>query len=158
MIFILDFFTRENHCQITSLVTKESLFTVTHALFYSSFVLCMSHHWFMKWFVAWGGAKPLPEQSNPKAHVNYISYILLEFQISPYRKMYLKLLSNLFMPPMTVWYTTTWNWINIGSSNGLVPDGVNPLAQPVLTYHWWGLATLNCKQFHGKCSGYQSVT
>ena len=34
MIFICDFVTRENHWQITSLVTKKSLFTVTHALFY----------------------------------------------------------------------------------------------------------------------------
>ena len=36
MIFIRDFVTRENHSQITSLVTKKSLFTVTHALFFIS--------------------------------------------------------------------------------------------------------------------------
>ena len=34
MIFTRDFVTRENHCQITSLVTKKLLFTVTHALFF----------------------------------------------------------------------------------------------------------------------------
>ena len=31
MIFTRDFVTRENHCRIASLVTKKSLFTVTHA-------------------------------------------------------------------------------------------------------------------------------
>ena len=36
MIFTRDFVTRENHWQITSLVTKKSLFTVTHALFFIS--------------------------------------------------------------------------------------------------------------------------
>ena len=36
MIFTRDFVTRENHCRIASLVTKKSLFTVTHALFFIS--------------------------------------------------------------------------------------------------------------------------
>ena len=36
MIFTCDFVTRENHWQITPLVTKNSLFTVTHALFFIS--------------------------------------------------------------------------------------------------------------------------
>ena len=39
MIFTRDFVTRENHWQITPLVTKKSLFTITHALF---FILCES--------------------------------------------------------------------------------------------------------------------
>ena len=34
MIFTRDFVTRENHWQITPVVTKKSLFTVTHALFF----------------------------------------------------------------------------------------------------------------------------
>ena len=34
MIFTCDFVTRDNRWQITSLVTKKSLFTVTHALFF----------------------------------------------------------------------------------------------------------------------------
>ena len=37
MIFAHDFVTRESHWQITSLVTKISLFTVTHASFYNDF-------------------------------------------------------------------------------------------------------------------------
>ena len=38
MIFTRDFATRENHWQITPLVTKKSLFTVTHALFFIYFI------------------------------------------------------------------------------------------------------------------------
>ena len=36
LIFTRDFVTRENHWQITPIVTKKSLFTVTHALFFIS--------------------------------------------------------------------------------------------------------------------------
>ena len=28
-------------------------------------------------------------------------------------------------------------WVNIGSSNGLLPDGTNPLPEPMLTDHQW---------------------
>ena len=37
-------------------------------------------------------------------------------------------------------------WINIGSSNGLLPDGSKPLPEPVLTnlaYHQWYRKTSN---------------
>ena len=37
MIFTRDFVTRDNHWPITPLVTKKSLFTVTHALFFISY-------------------------------------------------------------------------------------------------------------------------
>ena len=26
-------------------------------------------------------------------------------------------------------------WVNIGSGNGLLPDGTKPLPEPMLTYH-----------------------
>ena len=26
-------------------------------------------------------------------------------------------------------------WVNIGSGNGLLPDGTKPLPEPLLTYH-----------------------
>ena len=29
----------------------------------------------------------------------------------------------------------TQNWVNIGSGNGLVPDGTKPLPEPMLTNH-----------------------
>ena len=38
MIFTRDFVIRENHCRIAPLVTKKSLFTVTHTLF---FICCI---------------------------------------------------------------------------------------------------------------------
>ena len=38
MIFTRDFVTRENYWQIASLVTQESLFMVTHALFFMYFI------------------------------------------------------------------------------------------------------------------------
>ena len=28
-----------------------------------------------------------------------------------------------------------WVWVNIGSGNGLLPDGTKPLPEPMLTYH-----------------------
>ena len=39
MIFTRDFITRENHWQITPLMTKKSLFTVTYALFFIYYTL-----------------------------------------------------------------------------------------------------------------------
>ena len=48
-------------------------------------------------------------------------------------------------------------WVNNVSGNGLMPDGTKPLPDSMLTYHWWGPAASTCKQFHGKCSGYQLV-
>ena len=44
LIFTRDFVTRENHWQITPLVTKTSLFTVTHALFFISTIPCLTHY------------------------------------------------------------------------------------------------------------------
>ena len=32
-------------------------------------------------------------------------------------------------------YMATEIWVNIGSGNGLVPDGTKPLPEPMLTYH-----------------------
>ena len=32
-------------------------------------------------------------------------------------------------------HVSTWNWVNIGSGNGLMPDGTKPLPEPMLTYH-----------------------
>ena len=37
--------------------------------------------------------------------------------------------------------------INIGSGNGLLPDGTKPLPEPMLTYHQWGPVTITWGQF-----------
>ena len=36
---------------------------------------------------------------------------------------------------MAEWrHMTTEIWVNIGSGNGLLPDGTKPLTEPMLTY------------------------
>ena len=35
------------------------------------------------------------------------------------------------------------NLVNIGSSNGLIPDGNKPLPEPVLTFHQWGIVAFS---------------
>ena len=37
-------------------------------------------------------------------------------------------------------------WVNIGSGNGLLPDGTKPLPEAMLTYQW-GPVTITCGQF-----------
>ena len=51
----------------------------------------------------------------------------------------------------------TYIWVNIGSGNGLLPDGTKPLPKPVLTYHQWGSVAFTWKQFYRKCSRNQSI-
>ena len=38
-------------------------------------------------------------------------------------------------------------WVNIGSNNGLTPDGIKPLPETILTYYHWGLMALTLDQF-----------
>ena len=39
-------------------------------------------------------------------------------------------------------------WVNIGSGNGLLPDGTKPLPEPMLTDHQWSPVTFILRQFH----------
>ena len=48
-------------------------------------------------------------------------------------------------------------WINIGSGNGLLPDGTKPLPEPMLTSHWCRSVTVTWEQFCSKCPRYYSV-
>ena len=44
---------------------------------------------------------------------------------------------------VALWHhMVTLIWINIGSSNGLLPDGTRPLPEPVLVNHEWGSVAL----------------
>ena len=44
---------------------------------------------------------------------------------------------NFNLTRLIMWlYTIVF--VNIGSGNGLLPDGTKPLPTPMLTYHWWG--------------------
>ena len=51
----------------------------------------------------------------------------------------------------------TQTWVNIGSGNGLLPDGTKPLPEPILTNHKWGLVAFTWEQFHRKCPRYLSL-
>ena len=48
----------------------------------------------------------------------------------------------------------TYVWVNIGSGNGLLPEGTKPLPKPMLTYHQLGSAAITWEQFHSECQSY----
>ena len=50
----------------------------------------------------------------------------------------------------------TCHLVNIGSGNGLLPDGTKPLPEPMLTNHQWGLVAFTRGQFCRKCPNYLS--
>ena len=47
--------------------------------------------------------------------------------------------------------------VNIGSGDGLLPDGNKPLLAPMLTYRQWGSVAHTQDQFPRNCSRYQLV-
>ena len=54
-------------------------------------------------------------------------------------------------------HMSTEIWVNMGSSNGLLPGGTKPLPEPMLTYHQWGPKTFTWKKFHERCPNHQSL-
>ena len=60
---------------------------------------------------------------------------------------------NSLWPSDAIWRQI---WINIGSGNGLVPDGTKPLPEPMLTDHQWSPVTYISGQFHKRCLNHQS--
>ena len=48
-------------------------------------------------------------------------------------------------------------WVNIGSDNGLLPDGTKPLPESMLTDHQWTTVTFIWGQFHKRCLNHQSL-
>ena len=48
-------------------------------------------------------------------------------------------------------------WVNIGSGNGLLPDGTKPLPKPMLTYHQWRPVTFILGWFNKRCLNHQSL-
>ena len=48
-------------------------------------------------------------------------------------------------------------WVNIGSGNGLLPDGTKPLPEPMLTDPQWNPVTFILWQFHKRCLNHQSL-
>ena len=48
-------------------------------------------------------------------------------------------------------------WVNIGSGNGLLPDGTKPLPEPMMTDRQWNPVTFILGQFHKRCLNHQSL-
>ena len=48
-------------------------------------------------------------------------------------------------------------WVNIGSGNGLLPEGTKPLPEPMLTDLQWSPVTFILRQFHKRCLNRQSL-
>ena len=53
-----------------------------------------------------------------------------------------------------VCHIMAWNWVNIGSGNGLLSDSKKPLLEHMLTNHQWGFVVLNWGRFQRICSRY----
>ena len=49
-------------------------------------------------------------------------------------------------------------WVNIGSGNGLLPDGTKPLPEPMLTDHQWSPVTSILGRFHKRHLNHQSLS
>ena len=45
----------------------------------------------------------------------------------------------------------TYNWVNIGSSNGLLADATEPFPEPMLTCHQWSPVLFTGELFHWQC-------
>ena len=54
-------------------------------------------------------------------------------------------------------YMVTYIWIKIVSGDGLLPDGIKPLPESMLTYDQWGSVACTQEQFHGKYLRIQCV-
>ena len=60
--------------------------------------------------------------------------------------------------PNSLWLSeATEICVNIGSGNGLLPDGTKPLLKPMLTNHQWGLEAFTWEQLYWKYSKYLSL-
>ena len=62
---------------------------------------------------------------------------------------------NPLRPSDAIWWQEVW--VNIGSGNGLVPNGTKPLPKPMLTNHQWCAVAHSWGQFHWKWSRYLSL-
>ena len=58
---------------------------------------------------------------------------------------YWMLWRNKFLHHIKWHHMATEIWVNIGSGNGLLPDGTKPLPEPMLTNHQWSPVSFNIK-------------
>ena len=63
---------------------------------------------------------------------------------------------NSLWPSDVIWRQGSLE-VDIGSGNGLLPDGTKPLPEPMLTDHQWSPVTFILGQFHKRCLNHQSL-
>ena len=56
-----------------------------------------------------------------------------------------------------VCHMVAYIWVNIGSCNGLLPEGTKPLPEPMFTFHQLSAVTPVWGQFHKRYSSHQSL-
>ena len=66
---------------------------------------------------------------------------------------YSRIINSLWPSDAILWQI----WVNIGSGNGLLPDGTKPLPEPMFTDHQWSPVTFILGQFHMRCFNHQSL-
>ena len=64
-------------------------------------------------------------------------------------------LKSLWSSDAILWWCG--QWVNIGSGNGLLPDGTKPMPEPMLLSHWWDPVAFSLEHFHTECRSYYSV-
>ena len=85
----------------------------------------------------------------------YLVFVLLVLRYMVLRYM---LVSSLW-PSDAIWWQEkdTHKYVNIGSGNGLLPDGTKPLPEPMLTYHQLGSVSFIREQLHKRYLSHQSL-
>ena len=53
-------------------------------------------------------------------------------------------------------YMATYIWANVGSGNGLLPDAIKPLSEPMISSFKHGCSIFPWEQLHYKCPSYYS--
>ena len=96
------------------------------------------------------------------------SEILIEILTFSFKKMHLKVLSAKWRPFCLGLNVLThcglvisYDYTDLGQhwpGNGLVPDGIKVLPDPILTYHQRRALAFTWEWFHKKCSSTESIT
>ena len=98
----------------------------------------------------WHGSLPEPMLTNHQ-------HCLVVFTWRQFHRKGEKYILHIFwlMKQINRWcLMVTQIWVNIGSGNGLVPDGTKPLPEPMLTNHQHCLVAFTWRQFHRKGEKY----
>ena len=83
--------------------------------------------------ITWTNADSLSIGSLESTSVNFESKDSNFYSQKYIWKCFLQM-STIFLS-LNMFINSTDIWVNIGSDNGLLPDGTKPLHEPVLTYH-----------------------